>query len=125
MSESNGKHRSLTLDQARTLTPAVNPVEAMRRNLQMAVFGSVSEADMLAMANKLKEQAMGGDLKAMKLYFELMLGKDQKPAPPPPTTGIAEALRDLVDEIRVTRARNDDPRMQRELAALKDGEDDE
>lgn len=105
------ERKSLSLKEARELTPAVNPVEAMRRQLSMALFDAVKEQDVINMANKLKEMAQAGDLKAMRMYFELVLGKEQKPLPPPTDTNavaqIAESLQDLVDEIRVTRARDD------------------
>lgn len=99
----NGK---LTLELARELTPPVPPLEAMRRQLQLALFDGIKEQDVLDMATKLKEMAMAGDLKAMKMFLDLAVGKDQKPAPPPPspTAGVAEAIRDLVDEIRISRA---------------------
>lgn len=102
----------ISLNEARELTPPVSPIEAMRRQLATAVFGSVSEKDVLAMTEKLKEMGMSGDLKAMKMFFDLVVGKDVKPTPPPSDAGanqVAEALRDLVDEIRVTRARSDGP----------------
>lgn len=110
MRSGNGSH-SLKLDEARALTPPVNPVEAMRRQLALALFDGVKEQDLLDMAAKLKEMAMAGDLKAMALFFKLVLPAD-KPAPPPPEAGaglrmMAEAIEDLVDEIRVTRARAD------------------
>jgi len=106
--ESAKGNGNLTLGRARELTPAVCPVEAMRRQLALAVFNSVKPQDVLDLANKLKEMAGGGDLKAMKLYFELVLGKEQKAtsAPPAESAGlkmIGEAMRDLVDEIRVNR----------------------
>ncbi len=99
------QRNSLRLGEARELTPPVNAVEAMRRQLSVALFGGVKEQDVVDMANKLKEMAQGGDLKAMKMYFDLVLGKDAKPTPPPPppAVGIAEALRDLVDEIRIAK----------------------
>jgi hypothetical protein len=120
-------NHSLKLDDARAMTPPVNPVEAMRRQLAVSVFGAVKESDIEQMVTKLKDMAISGDHKAMKMYFELIgvMGK-QAQAPPPPqssNTQIAEALRDLVDEIRVTRAKSNDPRMVRELAALNGDND--
>lgn len=104
----NNGNQSLKLDDARALTPAVNPVEAMRRQLALALFDSVKPQDVLDMALKLKEMAQGGDLKAMKMYFDLVIGKDNKPAPPLPDQNglklIGEALQDLVDEIRISKA---------------------
>jgi len=118
----NGKNQPLKLDDARAMTPPVNPVEAMRRQLAVAVFGAVKEKDLTDMVEKLKSQAQAGDLKAMKMYFELVgvMGKQQAP----PAAGdsaaarqIAEALQDLVDEIRVTRAKSEPKR----IAAEKNG----
>lgn len=112
---------TLRLDEARQLTPPVNPVEAMRRQLALALFDGVKEQDLLDMAGRLKEMAMAGDLKAMQLFFKLVLPAGEKAAPPPPQDGaglkaMADALRDLVDEIRVNRARDD--RAVRETVAL-------
>ena len=111
MSGSNGNRRSLNLSEARELTPPVNPVEAMRKQLALALFDAVKPQDVIDLALKLKEQAMAGDLKAAKLYLDLMLGKDSKPVPPQSAADsgglkmMAEALRDLVDEIRIGKAK--------------------
>jgi hypothetical protein len=106
--ETNGSGK-LRLKEARELTPPVNPVEAMRRQLALAVFNGVKEADVTQMVEKLKEQAMGGDLKAQKMFFELIGAMGKQQAAPPPQDGaglkmMAEALQDLVDEIRVAKA---------------------
>lgn len=100
----------LKLDEARAATPPVNPVEAMRKQLALALFDAVKPQDVIDLALKLKEQAMAGDLKAAKLYLDLMLGKDQ-PTPPPPAAAesqglkqLAQAMHDLVDEIRIAKA---------------------
>jgi hypothetical protein len=109
MSADQPKRGTLKLDEARAITPPVSPVEAMRRQLQLALFDGVKEQDVLTLANKLKEMALAGDLKAMKMFFELVVGKEPKAAPPPSDGQglkmMAEALQDLVDEIRVTKAR--------------------
>lgn len=118
----NGKNDSLKLNEAQAMTPAVSPVEAMRKQLALALFDAVKPRDVIDLAMKLKEQAMAGDLKAAKLYLDLMLGKDQKPtAEVPGMTLMAEALRDLVDEIRVTKARS--ARAEREALPLANGEE--
>lgn len=103
------QRHSLRLSEAREQTPAVSPVEAMRRQLAVAVYGAVKESDVEQMVNKLKEQALGGDHKAMKMYFELIgvMGK-QPPSPPPPQEStaikqLAEVMENLVDEIRVSK----------------------
>jgi hypothetical protein len=106
MSTEHPRH-PLRLEDSRALTPPVNPVEAMRRQLALALFDGVKEQDMLDMAAKLKEMAMSGDLKAMKMYFDLMLPKEKVAPPPQDGAGLrmmAEALQDLVDEIRVSKA---------------------
>ncbi len=124
----NGSNQSLTLAEARERTPAVNPVEAMRRQLALALYDAVKPADVVALAEKLKQQAMAGDTRAAKLFFELVIGKD-KPGPAPgaerANNQVAEALRDLVDEIRIAKAdktkRDSDPR----LTHARNGKDDD
>lgn len=103
--ERNG-NKSLSLAEARERTPAVNPVEAMRKQLAVSLFGGVGEKDMVALATKLKEMALGGDLKAAKMLIELVLPKEkpQAAANDAAANQVAEALRDLVDEIRITKA---------------------
>lgn len=104
MSEQKGKF-SLSALQAQA--PAVNPVEAMRRSLAMGVMGALTETDMAAMTAKLKEMALGGDHKAMKMLLDLAgLGKPAPLAPPEPqgVKALADAIADLVDEIRVAKA---------------------
>jgi hypothetical protein len=64
-------NHSLKLSEARERTPAVNPVEAMRQQLQLELFGAVKAADVQGIAAKLKDMALAGDLKAMKLFFQL------------------------------------------------------
>ena len=123
MSSKDGNRNSLKLSEAREATPPVNPVEAMRRQLSTALFGAVKEQDVLDMAGKLKEMAQAGNLGAMKMYFDLVLGS-QKSAPPAPAAGdgtglkmMAEALQDLVDEIRVGKARTERTAKERKLIA--------
>jgi hypothetical protein len=123
------QRKTLKLGEAAALTPPVNPVEAMRRQLAMALFDGVKEDDVLQLATKLKEMALGGDLKAMKMFFDLVVGKEPKAAPPPPSDGaglklMALALQDLVDEIRIAKAAPPASR-QKALAngAHDDGED--
>ena len=80
-SSSSGRERPLTLAEARRRTPAVEAAAAMRGQLQLALFGAVTEDDVIGMAGKLKQMAQAGDLRAMKLFFELVVGKGQA-APP-------------------------------------------
>ena len=116
------------------MTPPVNPVEAMRRQLAVAVFGAVKETDVLALVHKLHAMAMEGDHRALKMYLELVgvMGKE-KPAPPastattekdsPAIRQLAESLGNLVDEIRIGRAST--ARIERERASLVNGSDHE
>lgn len=106
----NGNGRgTLNLKDAAALAPPVNPVEAMRRQLALALFGGVREQDVLDVAQKLKEMALAGDHKAMQMFFKLMLPDGKALASPPAQDSaglrmMADALRDLVDEIRVSKA---------------------
>ena len=119
----NGNHHSLSLADARERTPAVNPVEAMRRQILVAVAQSVQPEDVVGVLNTLRERALGGDLKAMKMYLEFTMPKQASPAPAE-AAGLklmAEALTDLVDEIRINKAHA----VKREQigAATKNGDD--
>lgn len=82
MSTTNGRN-TLTLDEMRRRTPAVSGIKAMQQSLQLALFGAVTHRDVEAMAAKLKEMALTGDLRAMKLFFQLVMGSSQVQAPPP------------------------------------------
>jgi hypothetical protein len=81
----NGQQRrTLSLRDAEALTPPVDAVKALQQSLQMALYNGVSEQDVAGVAGKLKEMAMAGDLRAMKMLFELVIGaKGMAPAPPP------------------------------------------
>jgi hypothetical protein len=68
---------TLKLADAEARTPAVSGVEAMRQQLQLALFGAVTEKDVVGMAELLKQKALDGDLPAMKLFFGLVLGPAQ------------------------------------------------
>lgn len=105
----SGKNGKLILDDARRLTPPVNPVEAMRRSLALAMFNNVKETDVSALVDKLKEMAMAGDLKAMDMFFKLTTGAGAKesPAASGDSAGLrmmADAIHGLVDEIRISKA---------------------
>jgi hypothetical protein len=81
------------IDEARRRTPPVDPVEACRRSLTLALFDAVSERDVAEMVKVLKGQAMEGDIGAMRLFFSLVTGSSGPvqqvavfaPAPPEPT----------------------------------------
>lgn len=94
-------NQSLKLAEARQRTPAVSAVEAMRSSLQLALFGAVTEADVAGMASKLKEMALAGDLKAMKLFFQMVQSQSQQPQ----TAGLEQAVHDLADEVARIRKR--------------------
>lgn len=104
------KPKLFTLTEARETTPPVDPVEAMRRQLALAVYDKVKESDIGELVEVLKAQAMKGDLKAMKMFFDLTIGKQQgTPAPKPSEDGqglkaMADALQNLVDEICISKA---------------------
>ncbi len=104
MSEQNGR---FSLKEMQGKTPAVNPIEAMRRQMALGVTGAVREKDIAEMVEKLKAMAMGGNLKAMEMFFKLTLG-DGKSAgeeqQPKGMMALADAVEDLVDEIRIAKA---------------------
>lgn len=77
------KNAALSLDDARRRTPPVDPVVACRSSLQLALYGAVSEGDVVSMAGKLKSMAMEGNLPAMKLFFALVTGGGGMSAPAP------------------------------------------
>lgn len=84
MSESsNGRSNVLNLGAARQRTPAVSGIKAMQQSLQLVLFGAVTSKDVEAMATRLKEMALAGDLRAMKLFFQLVMGSPQVQAAPP------------------------------------------
>lgn len=95
-------NHSLKLSEARAKTPAVNAVEAMRSSLQLALFGAVTEGDVAGMAAKLKEMALAGDLKAMKLFFQLVEGGSKQA---PQLGNLERAIGDLSDEVARIRER--------------------
>lgn len=68
---SRGRHTSLR--HAREHNPPLSAVEALRRSFQMALLGAVSTADIASLAGALKERALAGDLKAMRLLLDLVL----------------------------------------------------
>jgi hypothetical protein len=133
MSSKNGN--GFSLKQMAGLTPPVNPVEAMRKQLALAVFDKVSEKDIGEMMAKLKELALAGDLKAMKMFLQLTVGdsKPEKPeASPKGMQSLADAVQNLVDEIRITKAeqadRNGDPLLKqsaKRITSMRDDEDDD
>lgn len=107
-------------------TPAVPPVEALRRSMVNALAGAVTEKDMADIVAKLKEQSLAGDKKAMEIFFKLMLGDGKIPEPPAEPKGLnklAEAIEDLVDEVRIAKAGA--PKNRRSVLTGPDDEDDE
>lgn len=76
------KKPSITLVEAKRLTPAVDPVEAMRRQLHLALFGGLTEGDMVACAKALKGAALDGDMRAMRLLLDLVTRFAGAPAGP-------------------------------------------
>jgi len=72
VSEKSGKGKAFRLSEARELTPPVDPAEALRKDLRMAFLQGFGADDMDALAGKLKEMALSGDLAAMKLITQLL-----------------------------------------------------
>lgn len=70
---------SLVLKEAAKQIPPVNAAEALRRQLQLALFESISAADVAQLATKLKDQALKGDQASMRLLLGLI-----NQAPPEP-----------------------------------------
>jgi len=88
-------------------TPPVSAMEALRRSMANAVAGAVTERDMDEIVKRLKEDAKNGDKKAMALFFKLVLGDGKEPKEekePKGMSAVAEAIRDLVDEVRIAKA---------------------
>lgn len=116
MADKNG----FNLQEMKSKTPPVDPAEAIRKAAALGLSGAMKEDDVAAVYRKLKEMALAGDRKAMDMFFKLTLGSGNgaAPAAPPSADGgkgmqaMANALRDLVDEIRITKA---------EQAALANG----
>lgn len=52
--------------------PAVNPVEAIRQNLQLALYESITGSDVVQLVNALKAKAIKGDIQATKLLLGLI-----------------------------------------------------
>jgi hypothetical protein len=106
--QGNGKG-TLILDQARRLTPVVNPVEAMRKQLALAVYDHATEKDIGDMMGKLKEMALGGNLQAMKMWLKLTVGEGGEKgasAPEPSAIGrLADSIEEFIDEMRVSFAK--------------------
>lgn len=82
----------------------------MRQSLAVAFFGGVKAGDMEAMATKLKEMALAGDLKAMRMFMELAGLGSKAPSPPQEDSKaataiakLAESVSDMVDEVRIAR----------------------
>jgi hypothetical protein len=131
MSSSNGSGNgngrgTLILDLARQATPIVNPIQAMRKQLALAVYDNVKEQDISEMMSKLKEMALGGDLNAMKMWMKLTIGDGNEKAPKEETgvQALAEAVSELVDEIRIAKA--EPPRSKtKKTGRLLEAEDDE
>jgi hypothetical protein len=124
MSEQNGRFNLKTMQAA---TPAVNPVEAMRKQLVLGLFNSVSEDDVAAVAKRLKELALAGDKGAMKMFFELVLPSAKSQADEASAHAglklLAESIADLTDEARIARA--EPPKYRRKVLTGPKDDDDE
>lgn len=63
---------SLRLRDAEKRVPPVNAAEALRRQLQVALFGAIGQADVIDVVAVLKKKALAGDLQAMKILLGLI-----------------------------------------------------
>ena len=97
--EQNGR---FSLKEMAKVTPAVNPVEAMRKAMALGLSGEVKEKDAADLIAKLKEMAMAGNLKAMAMWFKLTMG-DKPMQDDHARLAVADAIADLVDEIRIAK----------------------
>lgn len=70
------KH-SLSIADAEQQVPPVDPVEAVRANLQLPLYQSITGEDVAELVGNLKAKALKGDLQATKL----LLGLITQPAP--------------------------------------------
>lgn len=137
MLEQNGK---FNLKAMKETTPPVNPAEAIRKAAALGLSGAMKEQDVADVYAKLKEMALAGDKKAMEMFFKLTLGSGKgEDGRANPVAGegqgmkmMAQALQDLVDEIRITKAeqasRDNDPLLKKSAAQItsmpRDDDDD-
>lgn len=63
----------MKLKEAKAISPPADQVSMMRNSLQMAVFGAVKESHITEIASVLSMKARGGDLKATRLLFDILL----------------------------------------------------
>ena len=89
----------------------------MRKQLAMGLFNGVKEDDIAALAAKLKEMALAGDLKITEDAVRQVL--PTTPSGADEALGmqdklLAESIRDLTDESRIARA--DVPKKHRQIA---------
>jgi hypothetical protein len=76
VAERNGSHpqprTTLRLAEARKETPAVDPVDAVKRSLVMAVYGQIGEEDVEEIVQTIVEKAKAGDRTAAKMMLDLI-----------------------------------------------------
>lgn len=63
---------TLRLAKAREDTPAVDPIEAVKRSLVTAVYGRIGEDDAEALVETIKKAAAEGDKRSQKLLLDLI-----------------------------------------------------
>lgn len=90
-----------------------NPHAAQVARLRSAMLAAVSEDDMKATIGKLVELAKGGDVAAIKLLFDRVLGKVVAVEEPPVSSPERAAkIAEIVERIRRARlADNPEPRL--------------
>lgn len=65
-------NHSLSLRDAEEQVPPVDPVEAVRQNLQLTLYQSITSDDVAEVVGSLKAKALQGDLQATKLLLGLI-----------------------------------------------------
>ena len=58
------------------VAPPVNPVQALKSNLQMTLLEAIKEQDIQEIAGSLAAKAKTGDLKAIQMLFDLVMPKE-------------------------------------------------
>jgi hypothetical protein len=93
---------TLKLTEIKKLTPKVNPGEALRNNFLGILGESFDGGEIRELIAKLKDKAMAGDAKAIKMVFDLMLkgGQTERDVPESQTVFVdspgLDVLRKLV-----------------------------
>lgn len=92
---------TLRLDDARKRTPPVPAAEAHRRQLATTLFETITTDDVSELAAKLRQMALSGDLRAMKMLLDLVARPAAAPAQSEPVTVYIDARTGQVVEPQV------------------------